>query len=431
MVQDSPDLPPAYCWMSSNSPAPLYSESPTATERVLQTGHCLCLVPGSSAADAQKFVYKSDHLEVQLHPPRWGSPLPSYGLGGTVDGVLTFRKPCNHVQEVSVSLYGTLTTSASQHASIAVPGVHKMVVLRQKVVLYSAPAGSTSAVSGEFPFAPQFPPFIEDGSDPLPPSYTVFQPGVTTEISYQVRVDIIRKGLRRHEKLTVPILYLPKSRPIVPSLDHIPWSVRVDSSADARVCDIPLEPTWPKGCDGSSHQADDLPVISLTMPTSKCFASGDTVPLSLKISCPRSPALAQLLSHNVHLYLIKRQKAWVSLGRQVSIRELLLSRAEVYLVDDSQEGTAYLRMELQAGEAGRECSWRVEGTVAVEHVIRLVIFPPEHVKNFPVYRCEVPVTLTTDQYGTQQSELLAMSGVPFPALGLSDPSRHLRTTRPL
>lgn len=104
MVQESPDLPPAYCWMSSNSPAPLYSESPTATERVLQTGHCSCITPGSSAADAQKFVYKSDHLEVQLHPPRWGSPLPAYGLGGTVDGVLTFRKPCNHVQEVSVSV---------------------------------------------------------------------------------------------------------------------------------------------------------------------------------------------------------------------------------------------------------------------------------------------------------------------------------------
>lgn len=66
-----------------------------------------------------------------------------------------------------------------------------------------------------------------------------------------------------------------------------------------------------------------------------------------------------------------------------------------------------------------------------QHVIRLVIFPPEHVKNFPAYRCEVPVTLTTDQYGTQQSELLAMSGVPFPALGLSDPSRHLRTAQPL
>lgn len=184
----------------------------------------------------------------------------------------------------------------------------------------------------------------------------------------------------------------------MPSLDYIPWSVRVDSSADARVCEIPLEPTWPKGCDGSSHQVDDLPVISvsqccrtsrlvrqdpdpgrallqLTMPTSKCFASGDTIPLSLKISCPRSPALAQLLSHNAHLCLVKRQKAWVSLGRQVSVRELLLSRAEVYLADDSEEGTAYLRMELQAGEAGRECSWHVDGTVAVE--VRCVSHAPD------------------------------------------------------
>lgn len=81
-------------------------------------------------------------------------------------------------------------------------------MLRQKVVLYSAPAGGTTAVSGEFPFAPQFPHFVEDGSDPLPPSYTVFQPGVTTEISYQIRVDIVRKGLRRHEKYAT----LPSTR---------------------------------------------------------------------------------------------------------------------------------------------------------------------------------------------------------------------------
>ncbi|KAI0637123.1 hypothetical protein C8Q77DRAFT_1051341 [Trametes polyzona] len=417
--------------MSSSSPAPLYSERPGASERILQTGHCLCIAGGSSAADAQKFIYKSDNLEVQLHPPRWGSTLPAYGLEGIVDGVLTFRQPCTHVLEVSVSLQGTLTTSASQHASIAVPGINKVALLNQKVTLFTAPPGSTATVEGEHPFALYFPRCVDGGTDALPPSYTVFQPGVSTEITYQVRVDVVRKGLRRHEKLPIPVLYLPKSRPKVPPLDRIPWSVRVDSSRDERVTDTPLEPTWPKGCDvNSQHQPEDLPVITLTMPTSKCFASGDTIPLSLKIECPRSPALAKLLSHNAHLHLVKRQKAWISLGRQVSVREQQLGRAEVYLADDSREGTAYLRMEVQAGEAGRECSWRVEGAVSVEHVIRLVIHPPEHVKNFPTYRCEVPVTLTTDQYGTLQSELLAMSGVPFPALGLSDPSRYLRTARP-
>ncbi|KAI0361932.1 hypothetical protein OH77DRAFT_1389191 [Trametes cingulata] len=418
------DLPPSYCWTSSNSPAPLYTESPSASERVLQAGPCVA--GSSSAPSAQKFVYKSDSLEVRLHPPRWGSTLPAYGLAGSVEGVLAFRKACSHVLEVSASLQGTVTTSASQHASIAVPGISKVTVLNKKSILLSSPAGSTATVNGEHPFSIHFPHYIDGGMEPLPPSYTLFQPGVSTEISYHLRVDVVRKGLRRHEKLTVPLLYLPKSRPIMPPLERIPWTSRVDSATDERVCDITLTPTWANRSDANSQHAEDLPVISLTMPTSKCFASGDVVPLSLKIESPRSPALAKLLSYNAHLTMVKRQKTWVSLGRQVSIREQQLSRADVYLADDSQEGTAYLRMELQAGEPGRECSWRVEGAVAVEHVIRLVIHPPEHVKNFPVYKCEVPVTLTTDQYGTLQSELLAMSGVPFPALGLSDPSRYLR-----
>ena len=102
------------------------------------------------------------------------------------------------------------------------------------------------------------------------------------------------------------------------------------------------------------------------MSSSKCFASGEMISVSLKIHCPRAPALARLLSHNAHLSLVKRQKTWISLGAQISIRESLISRADLYLADESQEGTAYLRLEVQAGESGRECSWRIQDSVSVE-----------------------------------------------------------------
>ena len=39
------------------------------------------------------------------------------------------------------------------------------------------------------------------------------------------------------------------------------------------------------------------------------------------------------------------------------------------------------------------------------------------------------MTVTTDQYGTLQSELLVLGGVPFPALGLNGAQRHLRSDR--
>ncbi|CDO70747.1 hypothetical protein BN946_scf184798.g62 [Trametes cinnabarina] len=420
------DLPPSYSWISSNSPAPIYSECPSPSERVLQKGPCVCWPSSESAS--QKFIYKSDSLEVRLHPPRWGSVLPAYGLAGTVEGVLTFRKTCTHVLEVSVSLLGCITTSASQHATIAVPGIDKVQLLKKKTVLFSAKAGSSAAMNGEHPFALQFPHHIDNGTNALPPSYTVYQPGVSTEIAYHVRVDVVRKGLRRHEKLTVPVLYLPKSRPTSPPLEHIPWSARVDGENDERVRCIQLSPTWPGRSESNSPPyLEELPVISLTLPSAQSFASGDTIPLSLKIESPGSPALAKMLSYNVHLSLVKRQKTWISLGHQVSVREHTLSRAGVYLADDTREGLAYLRLELKAGEAGRECSWRVDGAVAIEVSTSDSRTPVrEHLKDFPTYRCEVPVALTTDPFGTLQNELFALSGVPFPALGLSDPARHLR-----
>ena len=102
------------------------------------------------------------------------------------------------------------------------------------------------------------------------------------------------------------------------------------------------------------------------MPDTRCFASGGTIAVALRIACPRAPALARLLAHNAHLSLVKRQKTWISLGAQSSVREGARSRAERYLADASAEGTEYLRLEVQAGEAAREASWRVEDAVAVE-----------------------------------------------------------------
>ncbi|KAI0721615.1 hypothetical protein C8T65DRAFT_630596 [Cerioporus squamosus] len=419
------DLPPSYALTSPNSPAPLYSERPSTTERVLQTErHPTGLAP---AAQAQKHLYKSDHLEVRLHPPHWGLTLPAYGLGGTIDGIITFRKQCSHVLELSVSLQGVINTSASQHATVAVPGVSRNVFLKKKIVLFQAPQGQSATLKGEYPFALQFPHYVDGARDSLPPSYTVYQPGISTEIFYTFRVDISRKGLRRHENCVGhSVLYLPKSRPPLPPLEDMPWT-RTDSS-DARLRTVELVPIWP-GRSEAPPQREDIPTISFTMPSTRCFASGETIPVSMKIHCPRSPALARMLSHNAHLSMVKRQKTWISLGAQISIRESLLSRADLYLADESQEGTAYLRLEVQAGEAGRECSWRIKDCVAVEHAIRLVILPPSHLKDFPVFKHEVPVTLMTDQYGTLQSEMLALGGVPFPALGLNDVHRYLRIQR--
>ena len=72
------------------------------------------------------------------------------------------------------------------------------------MVLFAAAPGQSTTHRGSYPFAVQFPASVEGGTDALPPSYTLYQPGVMTEISYSFRVDIVRKGLRRHEKYALP-----------------------------------------------------------------------------------------------------------------------------------------------------------------------------------------------------------------------------------
>ena len=96
---------------------------------------------------------------------------------------------------------------------MAIPGVSKSVIVKQKLVLFSAAPGQHATLKGEYPFAVQFPRSIEGEHDSLPPSYTVYQPGISTEISYLFRVDIVRKGLRRHAKYAT--VSHPSLRPVV------------------------------------------------------------------------------------------------------------------------------------------------------------------------------------------------------------------------
>lgn len=64
-----------------------------------------------------------------------------------------------------------------------------------------SPKPSATLHGGEsFGFSLPFPTYITNGRDPLPPSQSLSQQGTYCTVNYTVRVDIIRKGLRRHER---------------------------------------------------------------------------------------------------------------------------------------------------------------------------------------------------------------------------------------
>ncbi len=89
------------------------------------------------------------------------------------------------------------------------------------------------------------------------------------------------------------------------------------------------------------------------------------MPLALIINCPMSPVLTKLYASGASIQLVRRRKLWVDSGRQLNIREVTLSTANLSQRVDSHSGESYLSGRLQTGLSGRESSWFVEGNVEV------------------------------------------------------------------
>lgn len=98
--------------------------------------------------------------------------------------------------------------TASRGGSVA--AASDDVILSQTTKLFEAsnpdPSGSdgskpSATLSGEtFNLSLSFPTYVANGRDPLPPSQALSHQGIHCSIDYTLKVDIVRKGLRRHER---------------------------------------------------------------------------------------------------------------------------------------------------------------------------------------------------------------------------------------
>ncbi|KAL4250431.1 hypothetical protein ABKN59_003339 [Abortiporus biennis] len=417
------DVPPSYSHYAfcSNQAVPQYTELPSRCERLLRTsdvGQRPSMSEGSrSTSYEREYVYKSDSFTLNLGRQRWGLLYAAYGRNGVVSGTVKFRKRLSHVLSVTVQLEGYVTSSVSQ--TLAVGGNPKRTLVSRRVDLFTASNGDSVHCGREFDFEIPLPEYTTDIEDhvPLPPSSTSYHGSAAAEITYTIQVDVARKGFRRHENRSTPILYLPKTRPTLPPLTAIP-PILPDLVVNERVRKVKVPYVWPKGHAPTATTTQELPTIHLLIPSPSCFTSGDCIPLSLSIMCPHAPAIPKLLTPNVGVFLVKKKKMWISQGREISVKEVLVSKATEFRMGDLREGTRYLTMEMQAGEPGYESSWMLDGSVGVEYAIRVIIRPPCYAKHLPAFQHDEPVELTTDQFGSLERELLTMNGVPTPALGL-------------
>ena len=102
--------------------------------------------------------------------------------------------------------------TASYGGSVA--AASDKVILSQSAKLFEAVNSDSSGsdgskpsatLSGEsFNFSLSFSTYVMNGRDTLPPSQALSQQGTYCNVDYTVRVDIVRKGLRRHERCASP-----------------------------------------------------------------------------------------------------------------------------------------------------------------------------------------------------------------------------------
>lgn len=78
---------------------PAYTYTASTSERVLQSAAYPRLLAGD-----HEWVYKTDHMSINLGARLWGLHAPSYGLNGKVEGAVTLIGEHHHVERVTATV---------------------------------------------------------------------------------------------------------------------------------------------------------------------------------------------------------------------------------------------------------------------------------------------------------------------------------------
>jgi hypothetical protein len=354
-------------------------------------------------------------MVVNLGSQSWGLHAPTYGLNGIVEGSVTFKGGQTYVELVTATLEGKIKIVHAVHGHCTHPVISRTITLYASY-LGSSPWHRTQNFSIPFPAEV----FSQKGTSKLPPSFASYDhPLLHCEVSYTLRLDMVRKGMRRHESRTIPILYLPKSSPSNPPLTHIQMPAsrlaRIPFCQEERVKTAALSP---QACL-LSIDANFAKSIYLSLPSPLSFTAGESIPFILSLVFPNAPALTGLLAPEFRLALLQRIRVSRN-GEQSTLRERKISAGEVQLVSHPAEGITVLSGIIPAGIGGQAYSWGMDGVIEIQYLVRAFVCPPSIVSGYvPSFFHEESIDISTDPWGTRERELVATGGVPAPALGLA------------
>ncbi|KAL0574588.1 hypothetical protein V5O48_007373 [Marasmius crinis-equi] len=429
-------LPPAYQIPEPTGIAPPYSTSPRDSDIILPSDPHTFL--DSPRCTNFNWRFKTSHMLIDFGPRIWGLRHPAYGLDGTIRFSVELNGVEGKDEELTATLEGYMESTTSR----------RMVFLSQDIAMtLSSPARSQSVKE----FSIEIPSTItmQDVTTPMPPTFMLYDfAGTACDIKYQVKIVLTGlHGIRvKHDETKiVPIVYLPKSQPPSPPLLQLrrPLQGRDGVIVCPEFQNSERTKTFalcPKFTSPSSPSENDFrDSVFLTLPSPLSFSTGQKIPYLFSLVFPSHPHLNTLYTH-ARIDVAVMKQLTVSHHKRRLPRMVFKTRGTVdspvadhpyrteWLVafnspkyhSEYNEGVSVLRGCIETGEAGTQCSWRLGNYASIRYVLRVTVHPPEHFAGaLPSFTHEVPLELSTDQWGTLQRELSSMGGVPTPALGLT------------
>ncbi|KAF9456137.1 hypothetical protein BDZ94DRAFT_1327182 [Collybia nuda] len=414
----SDDPPPSYDF-DECLPSPAYSAVIGSTEHLLQ-----CELPSITGCPGCDWIMETKHMKINLGPRMWGLSAPSYGLNSCVDGSISLYGDSDRVECITVTLEGSMKIGLAHRGSLS--GHSVLPIISRTIQLYNAATSIPLQTDQQHFFTIAMPSDVEIRGQmtPTPPSFYSLHQNVSCEIFYALKFRMMRKGkgLKRNETKNIKILYLPKSRPSEPPLATIPRPSRNLADRLERIKTVTLHPCLCKTKTRDVNLNSFYDAIFLSLPSPQCFTSGESIPFSLSLVFPENPAVGKLLMRNTRVQLLRRLRITKGALAETIQRDTVLSSSQVRHAKEYTEGVNILRGSIQAGSAGGESSWQIQG-VSVEYVLRATLRPPENlIGHIPSFRHEEILQIKTDHWGTLERELNSI-GTPAPALGLA---RRLR-----
>ncbi|CAE6453757.1 unnamed protein product [Rhizoctonia solani] len=370
--------------------SPPYSASVTDGERILELRPSLSTLPTNLP---DQYMFQSQRIKLDLGARIWPTRTPCFGYTSAVEGTVSVTS-LDHVKRLTVTVEAMVKSSFMERGVLA--GHIESTIFQRAVTLYTNSPRSAEATL-HYPFSISLPTTCDKGTNPLPPSFVCYLPGVSAEV-----------------RLIVPILYLPRSyTPETPR--GIPLFNDQASllSGGQDMQELHLTPKsilGPKKANKSKGLSTADVQAKISLPSPLVAASGERIPFIITIYS-QSQALAALYT-DISLQLIKvtRIKAYektspvtrIKAYEKTSLKEVILAAGEVYDSEELGNGVQVLRGELGNGVPGTELSWLAAGVVEVRHVIRLSIKPPTCTTalstNLPMFEGVVAVEILTHRY---------------------------------